>query len=110
MRKRISKLGWWLPVINAIVVGLILWLANDLNWRVVWPNEALIGLFVLAYVIIVLRLPVDEGDSPVTASPATDQDEAAQRAIIASRNTPPVPPKPFLGHRYPAGAGQPRKR
>lgn len=106
MRKRLSKLGWWLPVINAIVVGLILWFVNGLNWRAVWTDEVMIGAFVVAYIVIVMSLPIE--DSGSETMPTTDDEEGllAEQAVNTAAARPTVRPKPFLGHRYPGGARQ----
>lgn len=104
MRKRLGKVSWWIPVINAIIVGLVLWIASGLDWLDVWPDEAWIAVFVLVYGLIVLRLPVGD-DHADTVSPMADKaDEAEVATVITALHRPPAGQWPFLGHRYPAGA------
>lgn len=99
MRKRIGKLVWWLPVINALVVGLILWMVNGLNWNAVWMNEAAIGLFILAYIVLVIQLPIEDD----RVAPTDEQDKVTQSTVNADLVKQQQIAKPFLGHRYPAG-------
>ena len=104
MRKRLAKWVWWLPVINAGVVGLILWLVNGMSLRAVWTDEALIAAVCLVYLVAVLRLPIDAEADKSESSSTEDPDNVTYATIITDLNNPPVKPKPFLGHRYPAGA------
>ena len=111
------KWVWWLPVINAVAVGLLLWLVSGVNAPEIWGDEAFIAAIVLVYILIVLRLPIDTGSAIQPTSDADiddDDDREAQALDVANpyalEYNPPPKPRQFLGHRYPAGANQPRKR
>ncbi len=81
MKTRLHKLVWWIPVANAIVVGIALYLANHMNLGAALRDELLIGVFIAGYWLLVIRLPID---NHTAASPK--------------------PRAPFLGNRYPASA------
>ncbi|MBP8309608.1 MAG: hypothetical protein KAY46_20195 [Burkholderiaceae bacterium] len=59
MRKKFGKLMWWLPVANAALVGFVLYVINGMSLEAVAGQEALIGMGIAGYALLIVTLPVD---------------------------------------------------
>ena len=59
MRKKLGRLGWWLPVANAALVGFVLYVINGMRLEAVAGQETLIGMGIAGYAMLMIALPID---------------------------------------------------
>ena len=59
MRRKLGKLVWWLPVANAALVGFVLYVINGMRLEAVAGQEALIGMGIAGYAMLMIALPID---------------------------------------------------
>ena len=98
MRKLLQMGFWWIPVLIAVTVGLLLYFINGMSFVAVWRDEALIAGICAGYGLMLRQFPVSGVAYDDIVEPANSLNQGAlQPAHLIGDQ------RKFLGHRYPAG-------
>ena len=99
MRKLLQRGFWWIPVLIAVTVGLLLYFINGMSFVAVWRDEALIVGICAGYGLVLRQFPVSGVAYDDIVEPDNSMNQGApQPAYLIGQQ------RKFLGHRYPAGS------